>query len=352
MYGERDDPYAVLARLGRRLEASLAPEAALPEIVRTVRDALKLPYVAIAVSPPAARRPAEPGDETPAADEVVAAAGAAVPDPVAVPLAYAGEPVGRLLLAPRGPDEPFSPADRRLLDDVARLAGLALHAMRLTADLQRSRERLVTAREEERRRLRRDLHDGLGADLAALTLQVGALRPLIERDPAAAAGRVPGLQDDIRAAISDIRRLVYGLRPPALDELGLVGALRARAGQYEGEAAAGETRLRISVDAPATLPELPAAVEVAAYWIVQEALTNVVKHAGARAAAVRLAVEGGALAVEVADDGVGLPAGRGVGVGLRSMRERAEELGGACEIGPGPAGGARVAARLPLPAAG
>jgi signal transduction histidine kinase len=269
-----------------------------------------------------------------------------------MPLAYAGEPVGRLLLAPRASDEPFSPADRRLLDDVARLAGLALHAMRLTADLQRSRERLVTAREEERRRLRRDLHDGLGADLAALNLQVGALRPLIERDPAAAAGRVPGLQDDIRAAIGDIRRLVYGLRPPAIDELGLVGALRARAGQYEGDGAAGEARLRISVDAPPELPDLPAAVEVAAYWIVQEALTNVAKHAGARAATVRLGVEGGALVVEVVDDGVGLPAERGIGVGLRSMRERAEELGGACTVEPVPGCGTIVAARLPLPEEG
>jgi signal transduction histidine kinase len=355
MYGERDDPYAVLARLGQRLETSLAPEAALPTIVRTVREALKLPYAAITVPRALPERPGGDQGAAPPAEEVVAAVGAPTPDPVALSLTYGAEPVGRLLLARRSADEPFSRADRRLLDDVARLASLALHAARLTTDLQRSRARLVTAREEERRRLRRDLHDGLGAELAALNLQVGALRPLILRDPAAGAARVPELQDEIRAAIGDIRRLVYGLRPPALDELGLVGALRARAGQYAagdtgGAAAADDAAgVRVAVEAPAALPPLPAAVEVAAYWIVQEALTNVVKHARARAATVRLALADGALAVEVVDDGAGLAAGAPIGVGLRSMRERAEELGGACTIEPGPAGGARVVARLPLP---
>ena len=149
-----------------------------------------------------------------------------------MPLTYGAELVGRLNLAPRAPGEEFSSSDRRLLEDLARQAGVAAHAARLTADLQRSRERLVTAREEERRRLRRDLHDGLGPQLAAQTLKVGSARSLYGRDPAAADALLSELETNMEAAISDIRRLVYNLRPPALDELGLDGAIRESAAQY------------------------------------------------------------------------------------------------------------------------
>ncbi len=158
------------------------------------------------------------------------------------------------MVAPRSPGEAFSPADERLLEDLARQAGGAAHAVRLNADLQRSRERLVTAREEERRRLRRDLHDGLGAQLAGLNVQAGVLRNLIPRDPAAADELVVELRGELRAAIADIRRLVHDLRPPALDELGLESALRRLAERY------GEGALRVRVETPEGLPSLPAAV--------------------------------------------------------------------------------------------
>jgi signal transduction histidine kinase len=200
----------------------------------------------------------------------------------------------------------------------------------------------VTAREEERRRLRRDLHDGLGPRLAAQTLKIGSARSLYPQDPAAADALLAGLESDIEAALTDIRRLVYDLRPPALDELGLVGAVREAAAQY------GENGLSTSIQAPERLPLLPAAVEVAAYRIVQEALTNVVRHARAGSCLVRLS-PGDVLELEITDDGVGLPADRRAGVGLSSMRERAAELGGTCVIEPAPSRGARVLARLPLP---
>src|SRR5581483_8587124 len=238
-----------------------------------------------------------------------------------------------------------SPADLRLLDGLAHQVGIAAHAVRLTADLQRSREQLVTAREEERRRLRRDLHDGLGQALAALTLQLDAVRNLLPHDPVAAVPLVSDLKAETQAAITDIRRLVYELRPPALDELGLVLALREHIEQYNHA-----DGLSVRLEAPERLPPLPAAVEVAAYRISLEALTNVVCHANARSCMMRLTLMDG-LCLEVIDDGCGLPVRRSRGVGLRAMCERAAELGGTCLIESPQTGGTRVLARLPLPKA-
>jgi signal transduction histidine kinase len=227
----------------------------------------------------------------------------------------------------------------------------------LTADLQRSRERIVVAREETRRRLRRDLHDGLAPTLAALALKAGTIGDLIPNDPRTAEALSAELEAEIRSTIREIRRLVYELRPPTLDELGLVAAIRERAaaestqrrvnGPANGTTNGEDAGLQIVVQTPDHLPPLSAAVEVAAYRIVQEALTNVVKHAQAGKCIVRLTAAD-ALEVEIADDGVGLPDERHAGVGLLSMRERAEELGGTCVIEALPAGGTRVMARLPL----
>jgi signal transduction histidine kinase len=334
MYGERDDPYAVVSRLGQRLEAIIAPEDVLLTIVGTIREALKLPYAAIALPPN--------GNGF----EVVATSGEEpTADPLVLPLSYGGESVGELLLAPRAPGEGFSAADRSLLDGLARHAGVAVHGVRVMADLQRSRERLVLAREEERRRLRRDLHDELAPTLAALGLSTATVGELIPTDPKEAAFANEKLQAAIRATVSDVRRLVYDLRPPALDELGLVEAIRERASRY----GMGDQGFRAAVDAPDELPPLPAAVEVAAYRIVQEALTNVSRHARASACTVRLAyTDGRALTIEVTDDGVGLPDTPEGGVGLHSMRERAAELGGECEIVCSWPSGTRVFARLPF----
>jgi signal transduction histidine kinase len=257
-----------------------------------------------------------------------------------LPLIYQNESIGTLILAPRQ-GEPLSPADHRLLGALARQAGVAAHAVRLTADLQRARERLVAAREEERRRIRRDLHDGLGPQLASQTLIIDAVFHLLPHDTDRALELLRHLKSHSQAAIADIRRLVYALRPPALDDLGLVAALREQAAQYE------QSGLAVGVLAPEPLPPLPAAVEVAAYRIVQEALTNVVKHAGARACTVELGLAEG-LVVRVTDDGCGLPEGRRAGVGTLSMQERAAERGGRLELVARPEGGTSVTAFLPL----
>jgi signal transduction histidine kinase len=340
MYGERDDPYTVLSRLSQQLKTTLAPAAVLPTITQVVAQTLKLPYVAIAL---------KQGDEM----VVAAEAGdgwemgdrATHPQPPTpnshLPLVYQAETVGQLLVAPRAPGESFTPAEWRLLEDIAVQAGVAAHAMRLTADLQRSRERLIAAREEERRRLRRDLHDGLGPQLASLTLTLAAARELLQHDVDAADMLLQELARHTQAAIADIRRVVYDLRPPALDDLGLVLALREQAARYR------QAGLQIMIDTPDHLPALPAAVEVAAYRIVQEALTNVVRHAQARTCTVCLTL-GDALIVTIRDDGVGLPPGGRAGVGLTSMRERTAELGGTCRIESVPGQGACIHARLPL----
>jgi signal transduction histidine kinase len=330
LYGKRDEPYGVISRLGDRVRATDTPEAVLPAIVETVREALKLPHAEITLK-------REDGGFATAVVHGIPSG-----RPLVLPLSYGTEVVGQLVLSPRAPGEPFDPADRRLLDSVARHAEAAVYAARLTTDLQRSRERLVTAREEERRRLRRDLHDGLGPRLATLTLNLDAARNLLGQEPDSADALLAGLKAQVQAAISDIRRLVYDLRPPALDELGLIQAIRQGAVGY------GRGGLEVGVEAPEKLPPLSAAVEVAAYRIAQEALTNAARHARADVCRVRLSPGENALELEVADDGVGLPEDRHDGVGIASMRERAAELGGTCLVTAMPGGGTRVLARLPL----
>ncbi len=350
MFGERDDPARVLSRLGQRLEATLAPEAVLPTIAETVGQALKLPYVAVVLRGP------EGNGQAPGALPI-ASYGVARDDALRLPLVYQRERMGELVLAPRAPGEGFGAADKRLLEDLARQIGVTAHAVLLTddlrqanADLQASRERLVAAREEERRRLRRDLHDGLGPTLAALALKAGLVEDHIDGTPGEAKAQAAELKKEIRGAVVEIRRLVYALRPPSLDELGLLGALRELAVQM-GKQTPPEAELHIELHAPSTLLTLPAAVEVAAYRIVQEALTNVVRHAHATHCTIHLTLAAGeapALEVDVADDGVGMSETPTRGVGLRSMRERAAELGGSCEITRDVVGGTRIRASLPI----
>jgi signal transduction histidine kinase len=335
LYGERAEPYELIAGLGRRLEAAFAPEDILPTIAQMVQESLRLPYTAISL--------AQDG-----AGEVVAAAGIPTGEPVAFPLTYQGIVVGHLLVNPRRGDAELSTADRHLLTDLAQQAGVAVHSVRLTAELrqmteslQQSRERLVLAREEERRRLRRDLHDDLAPTLVGLSLRAGTISDLIAAEPDRARQLADHLDNAMREAVSNIRRLVYDLRPLALDDLGLLAAIRERAAEYSSRG------LRVAVDAPETLPLLPAAVEVAAYRIVQEGLLNVVKHAQAQTCRIHLALTDGLL-IEISDDGIGLPQRLSAGVGLHSIQERAAELGGTCEIRSGQRNGTIITVCLPV----
>jgi signal transduction histidine kinase len=303
----------------------------LPVMVETIGEELRLPYVAVELAD-------APGE--PAAVHGAPAAGVAL----RLPLVHAGERVGTLLIGARAHGEPLADADRRLLEDFARRASAAASAVALSIEVQRSRERLVTAREEERRRLRGDLHDGLGPRLAGAVLTIEAARRMLATDPKVADELLDRAAAGIEGTVADVRRLVYGLRPPALDQLGLTGALRQHAAAISG------AELVCEVTAPEPLPPLPAAAEAAAFRIAQEALTNVARHAHARHAVAAIAVAE-TLRLEVADDGRGLPPDGPAGVGLTSMRERASELGGSFELAGRPGGGTVVRVELPLPGA-
>jgi signal transduction histidine kinase len=335
LYGQRDEPYQVLARLGQRLESTLAPDAVLVAITETIGQALKLPYVAI-----------RPSDT--ASNEPVARFGTLLGEPLLLPLVHQGATVGHLLLGARTRSESLTPADQRLLADLLPQVGLAMYAARLTTDLQQltidlqhSRERLVSAREEERRRLRRDLHDGLGPQLASQSLTLTAASKLLRQDPDATEALLQDARRHAQEAIIDIRRVINALRPASLDVLGVVGALREQAANFQA------SELQITIEAPATLPPLPAAVEVACFRIAQEALTNVVRHAQAHTCLITLRIEAGLL-LEITDDGCGIPIEHRAGVGLASMRERAAEVGGTCVFQSAPGKGTRISACLPL----
>ena len=309
VYGLRDDPYEALVRVGRRLEDVAAADEVLPAVASTITDALRVPSARIVI-----------GEDDGSASEE------------SFPLVFAGETVGALRVARR--DEPFTLNERRLLDGIAAQVAAVAHAVSLTADLRRSRERVVTASAEERRRLRRDLHDGLGPALAGIVLGLQRTRRRVDEP---AAGELDELTTQTQGAIAEVRRLIYDLRPPALDELGLVGALSEQArtlGEFE-------------IDGPDPQPPLPAAVEVAAYRIALEAMTNVARHAGARQASVRIQIAD-AVRIEVSDDGAGLPALLLPGVGISSMRERAVELGGVCTVERVQPRGTVVRASIPL----
>ncbi len=317
LFGERPDPLGAASAVADRIGAD--PVVAL----RAIREALVIPYAAVLV------------------DGVrLAFSGSVTTHSRSLDLDGAGE----LVVGLRPGDLAFSHGDEQVLRLTVPLLAQALRARSLAEQLIESRGHTIAAVEEERRRLRRELHDGLGPRLSGVAFTSDAARNLIRTDPAAAEQMVAQLRADTVIAIEEIRRMVYAMRPPALDELGLVPALRQQAiglRNRDGDPVA------VDVSASSEFSDLPAAVEVAAYRIVTEALTNVARHSSSPSASVRLQQVADGLHLEVVDHGSHTGAWR-PGVGLASMRERAAELGGALEAGPGPSGGGHVSALLPL----
>jgi signal transduction histidine kinase len=331
MYGDRDDPAGVLARLGTRMQAVMLPDDVLPAVVETVAQSLRLPYVAIDLA------------DSDGTFRVVAEHGVPIGTVHTETLTHHGVEVGRLRVSERGRDDPLEPADLELIRSLAREVGPAVQAVRLHQDLLRSRAEVVALREDERRRLRRDLHDGLGPALAAIGLKAGLAARQVPPDSTARA-LLGEIDTEVKASIGDIRRLVEALRPPALDELGLLGAVRSRGASLAGD-------MIIEVSGKDSLGPLPAAIETAAYRIAVEAMTNAIRHSGGTHCDVSIIVDTGDLEVIIRDDGHGLVPDRNSGVGLRSMQERAAEVGGTLSVASS-AEGMIVSARLPLSVGG
>ena len=336
LFGDRAAPYAALVRVSREAAVSGgAQEQMLGSLAASTATALRSPWVAVQLVS---------GQDVVATGE----AGTRPPDVVAGglttrDLTHAGQHVGRLLVAARAHDA-FTSRDLRLLDDLALPIAAALHAVCLSVELTASRERLVSSVEDERRRTGRDLHDSLGPRLAAIGLTVETAAELVGTDPPAARQLLSVLLEQTDQAVNEVRQLAHAQRPPMLDALGLVGALEAHL------ALLSPVRARLEVRG--AIPDvLPAAVEIASYRIVLEAVTNVARHADATTCLVTVAAGPTALVLTVADDGRGLCGDGSGGLGLASMRERAEDLGGRFRAGPGREGrGTVVTAVLPLPA--
>jgi signal transduction histidine kinase len=328
VYGRWHEPYDVLAGLGEQLEAAGDVDRLLDATVIELTTGLELTSVSVR---------GLNGSRIAGADRSGA---------VSVPLQAYGDTVGWLHYEP--PPRTLSDAEQRLLRDLARHLGGAVHARELREELQRTRERLVLAREEERRRLRRDLHDGLGPTLAGLTLKAATAQATLPPGAADTVRLLQALTEEIRTAATDVRRVIEGLRPPAIDELGLVPAMTRMVDRFGRDAG-----IVVAVDAPASLPALPAAVEVAAYRIAVEATTNVVRHTDARQITLTLALHGDRMVLTVTDDGSGLTAQSGAGHGVAIMQERADEIGGICTVRNLPdRSGVVVRAELPLPSTG
>ena len=329
VYGDRGDPLTVLQTLGERL-AKTAPDDVPDRIVRVVRDSLKLSWVALDVE--------HEGTFTRAAEAGVPVERIEI---VSFDLTYAGEVPGRLIAQPRRGERSLGRLDRRLLRQVADQSGATVAAARFVRELTLSRERLVLGREEERARLRRELHDGLSPALAGISLALNAARRLLGSDSDAADALLSTAASEAGKSWVDVRRMLDGLRPPGLDELGLVGALEERGRALTRP---GEFAVTVACD---PLPPLSLAVETAAYRIAVEAMSNSARHAHARRCAVALSA-GGMLHITVDDDGNGLPVHQAAGVGIESMRARAVDVGGQLRLGAVDGSGTRVVADLPL----
>jgi signal transduction histidine kinase len=328
LYGARRDPLAVVHAVMEHVTSVADVDALLPVLAQTVATALRVEHVRIDMAGPEGR-------------EVGGTSGAPAAHQEEMELRHAGEVVGWLVVGWRSGSS-LRRGDRVALEDAAVQLAHAVRWVRLTQDLRRAVVGIASAREEERRRLRRDLHDGLGPALTGISLGVRSSIKELRRLPDASSptSLLAVLADEIDASVADVKRITRDLQPTALDERDLVTAIGVFARRLDPV-------VRVHLDLPASCPKLPAAVEVATYRITSEALTNVVRHAHAENCWVRLGVDS-SVEIDVRDDGIGLPDAVPHGVGLQAMRERVVELGGTLAIVKN--GGAGTHLHVSLPA--
>jgi signal transduction histidine kinase len=340
VYGKRATPYEVLSEFAERMATTYSAEDVLPRLARILGEATGAARTEVWLRVGGSLRRAatwpsqgEPialparGDDLPDVPEVDAT----------LPVRHQGELLGALALK-KAPGESLTPAEERLLSDLGSQAGLVLRNARLIEELRASRQRLVAAQDEERRRIERNIHDGAQQQLVALAVKLRLAESLTERDPARARELIAQVTGETQSALEDLRDLARGIYPPLLADQGLAAAL---------EAQARKSAVAVTVE-PDGVGRYPQEVEAAVYFCVLEALQNVAKYAQASAARVRLAAADGELRFEVADDGAGFdPANTPRGSGLINMADRLEALGGSIEVRSEPDKGTTVGGRVP-----
>jgi signal transduction histidine kinase len=237
------------------------------------------------------------------------------------------------------PGESLTPTERKLVSDLGSQAGLVLRNVALIADLRASRQRLVAAQDDQRRKLERNLHDGAQQQLVALAVKLRLAESLAERDPSATKTMLTDLRTETGEALESLRDLARGIYPPLLADKGLAAAL-------ESQAREGSVPTEVRSEG---VGRYPPDVESAVYFCALEALNNVAKYAGATRAEVRLAQADGELTFEVSDDGDGFdPAQTGYGTGLQGMADRLDAIGGTLKVHSQPGKGAQVTGRVPV----
>lgn len=326
VYAQHDNLYALPVIINQQLRGMKNPQLTMPQVVETMSTMLHLPYVALEFGTEGKQRFwfGSPLNQATINE---------------FPLHYLNQPLGTLLVSNRAVNRPLSHSDYVVLQESAQQIGIALYVAQLTDVLQTAREQIIIAREEERRRIRNDLHDGLAPTLSSFQLQLHAIGRLMLQNPAQVEQMIVELSAGLRQATAEIRQLVYDLRPPMLDELGLIAALN--------HVRLAGPSLQLDIIAPDPMPTLSAATEVAIYRIATEAIHNVVKHAHATICTICITVEAETLTLTITDDGHGLPTRHPNGIGTQSMRERAAELGGTFAIQPAEPLGTRIEVRLP-----
>jgi signal transduction histidine kinase len=338
VYGARRDPLGAVRRVGASVSATSADP--LPAVVGSVADAVRASFVAITDADGTVL--AQAGTDRAGTDRAGTDRGS---PRLTYPLTVAGQQVGQLVMCPARGESAMPAADARVIATLIAPVAAVVHAVQLTRRLAGAHERTMAAAQQERSRIRRDLHDGLGPSLSGVALGLEAVQTALPRDTQTAADLTARMRTEIAGAVEDVRRIIDELRPAALEDVGLAQALRERAASLAARSSSGLI-VEFRVDEP--MPDLPEQVEIAAFRIAEEAMTNVLRHAHASRCEVRLEVAD-ALVVSVSDDGVGMPGQtRPDGVGLTSMRQRAAELGGCCTVESAIPSGVIVCARFPL----
>ncbi len=335
VYGERATPYEVLSEFSGRLSGAFATDDLLPRMVRILGEGTGAARADVWLTAGDELRPAAHWpDEAPVLDPVPTSA---LRDGL-VPVLHQGEQLGALSIEKR-PGEAVSPTEEKLIEDLAAQAGLVLRNAGLIEDLRLSRQRLVAAQDEERRKIERNLHDGAQQQLVALAVQLKVARTMLDRDAAKAGELLETLQGSATDALEDLRDLARGIYPPLLADKGLAAAL---------EAQARKAALPVTVDTE-VLGRYPREVESTLYFCALEALNNVAKYANASAARVHLAQTDGHVSFEVSDDGRGFdPKTNAYGTGLQGMADRLAALGGTLTVRSSPGSGTIVAGALPI----